>query len=135
MAINITEPLVFAGLLIGAMLPYAFSAMTMKAVGKAALQMVDEVKDQLKKNPEIKTGGCKPDYDRCIAISTSASLNMMMAPGALVILTPIVLGFFFGPKVVAGLLPGALVSGVQMAISMSNSGGAWDNAKKYIESG
>jgi len=134
-SINVNAPLVFSGLLIGAMLPYAFSAMTMKSVGKAALEMVKEIRRQLANNPGILTGQTKPDYERCIQISTNASLREMIAPGALVLLTPFVIGFFFGPTAVAGVLPGALVSGVCMAISSANSGGAWDNAKKYIESG
>jgi Na+/H+-translocating membrane pyrophosphatase len=133
--VQVTDALVFSGLLIGAMLPYAFSAMTMKAVGRAALEMVLEVRRQLAENPRIITGEVTPDYERCIAISTQASLREMIAPGCLVILTPLAFGFLFGPTAVAGLLPGALVSGVQMAISSSNTGGAWDNAKKYIESG
>eukprot|EP01017_Pseudomicrothorax_dubius_P007457 TRINITY_DN12315_c0_g1_i2.p2 TRINITY_DN12315_c0_g1~~TRINITY_DN12315_c0_g1_i2.p2 ORF type:complete len:192 (-),score=53.41 TRINITY_DN12315_c0_g1_i2:176-751(-) len=117
------------------MLPYAFSAMTMKSVGKAALQMVKEVRQQLQENPGIITGDTLPNYERCVAISTVASLREMFLPGAMVILTPILVGIVFGPKAVAGLLPGILVSGVQMAISSSNTGGAWDNAKKYIEAG
>jgi H(+)-translocating pyrophosphatase len=132
-SLTILNPLLFSGLLIGSMLPYAFSAMTMKAVGLAASDMVAEIKRQLKDTPEIRTGEKKPNYKRCIEVSTRASLNMMVGPGALVIVTPIVCGFLFGPQIIAGILPGALVSGVQMAISMSNSGGAWDNAKKYIE--
>jgi inorganic pyrophosphatase len=133
--ITITDALVFSGLLIGAMLPYWFSALTMKSVGKAANQMVEEIRTQLRENPGIRTGESEPNYERCVAISTQASLKEMIAPGALVILTPIIIGLFFGPKAVAGLLPGALVSGVQLAISASNTGGAWDNAKKYIENG
>lgn len=95
--------------------------------------MVEEIKRQLKDRKE--DGQFKPDYSACIKVSTDASLKMMIGPGALVILTPLFFGLLLGPKVIAGILPGALVSGVQMAISMSNSGGAWDNAKKYIESG
>lgn len=95
--------------------------------------MVEEIKKQLSnKQPN---GNFKPDYDACIKVSTDASLKKMIGPGALVILTPLIFGLLFGPVVICGILPGALVSGVQMAISMSNSGGAWDNAKKYIESG
>jgi len=131
----VTDPLVFTGLIIGAMLPYLFSAFTMKSVGKAALQMVNEVRRQLAENEGIKNGTAEPDYKACIEISTKASLKEMIAPGALVICTPILVGVLFGPKAVAGLLPGALVSGVQLAISSVNSGGAWDNAKKYIEAG
>ncbi|KAL4478399.1 hypothetical protein ABPG74_006634 [Tetrahymena malaccensis] len=132
---QVVNPLVFAFLLVGAMLPYAFSAFTMKSVGKAALEMVEEIRRQIRNEPGILTGDKEPDYQSCIAISTKSSLKEMIAPGALVILSPILTGIFFGPVAVAGLLPGALVSGVQMAISSSNTGGAWDNAKKYIEGG
>jgi len=133
--VTVTDALVFSGLLIGAMLPYAFSAMTMKAVGKAANLMVEEIRRQLAERPGIKKQTENPDYERCVAISTKASLKEMIGPGALVIFTPMLVGLFFGPRAVAGLLPGALVSGVQMAISASNTGGAWDNAKKFIENG
>ena len=132
--IEINDPWIFCSLLIGAMLPYAFSALTMKSVGSAAQEMVNEVREQFK-DPRIRNGEIEPDYERCIAVSTTASLKEMIAPGLLVILTPIVLGVVFHPLLVAGLLPGALISGVQMAISMSNSGGAWDNTKKLIETG
>lgn len=107
----------------------------MKSVGKAALEMVEEIRRQIRNEPGILTGDKEPDYQSCIAISTKSSLKEMIAPGALVILSPILTGIFFGPLAVAGLLPGALISGVQMAISSSNTGGAWDNAKKYIEGG
>lgn len=126
---------VFCGLLIGAMLPYWFSAMTMKSVGDAALAMVEEVRRQFQTIAGLMEGTAEPDYKRCVAISTDASLREMIAPGALVMLTPIIVGTGFGVKMLAGLLAGALVSGVQMAISMSNTGGAWDNAKKFIEAG
>merc|ERR1719443_2027248 len=106
--------------------------MTMKSVGKAANEMVKECLEQF---PKIMNEGAAPDYERCIRISTNASLKEMIAPGALVILTPLIAGMGFGKNTCAGLLSGALVSGVQMAISMSNTGGAWDNAKKYIEAG
>ncbi|MEL6804374.1 MAG: sodium/proton-translocating pyrophosphatase, partial [Bacteroidota bacterium] len=131
---KIIDPWLFCSLMMGAMLPYAFSAMTMKSVGKAAEKMVAEVRRQLQ-DERILQGEVEPDFQKCIAVSTKASLKEMIAPGILVIFTPIVCGIFFHPVVVAGLLPGALVSGVQLAISMSNSGGAWDNCKKYIESG
>jgi len=94
------------------MLPYWFSAMTMKSVGKAANEMVAEIRNQLKQNPGIRDGSVEPDYERCVAISTQASLREMVGPGAMVIFTPIIIGFCFGPKAVAGLLPGALISGV-----------------------
>jgi len=126
------DPWTFTGLLYGAMMPYWFSAMTMKSVGEAATAMVKECFAQF---PKILSGEAKPDYKRCIEISTEASLREMLAPGALVILSPLVAGVLFGKNCTAGVLSGALVSGVQLAISMSNTGGAWDNAKKYIESG
>jgi len=124
---------VFIGLLVGAMLPYWFSAMTMKSVGTAALAMVEEVRRQFNTIAGLMEGTSKPDYHKCIKIATDASLSEMIAPGVLVLVTPIVTGILFGYLTLAGLLAGALVSGVQMAISMSNTGGAWDNAKKYIE--
>jgi len=130
--VNILRPLEFSGLLIGAMLPYAFSAMTMSAVGLAANEMIAEIKRQFM-NQEIRQKKIKPDYGRCIAISTNASLRKMIAPGLLVIGSPFLMGILFGPRGVSGLLAGAIVSGVQIAISFSNTGGAWDNAKKYIE--
>ena len=133
-SIEVTNPWIFCSLLLGAMLPYAFSAMTMKSVGKAAQEMVEEVRSQFK-DPKIKNGEVEPDYQKCIAVSTKASISEMIAPGLLVMLTPLILGIFFHPVLVAGLLPGALLSGVQLAISMANTGGAWDNAKKFIESG
>jgi len=133
--VNIMKAFPFAGLLVGAMLPYWFSAMTMKSVGKAALAMVEEVRRQFKDIPGLMEGEADPDYKRCVQISTQASLHEMLAPGALVMLTPLIIGFVFGVEALSGLLAGALVSGVQMAISASNTGGAWDNAKKFIEGG
>eukprot|EP00929_Paragymnodinium_shiwhaense_P063227 TRINITY_DN315_c0_g3_i1.p1 TRINITY_DN315_c0_g3~~TRINITY_DN315_c0_g3_i1.p1 ORF type:complete len:772 (-),score=172.69 TRINITY_DN315_c0_g3_i1:509-2824(-) len=129
-AVDVSEAWTFAGLLIGALLPYWFSAMTMKSVGMAAQDMVDEC---MKQFPDIVAGKAAPDYESCISISTRASLNEMILPGLLVILSPLVMGGLFGKKCCAGLLSGALVSGVQLAISMSNSGGAWDNSKKFIK--
>merc|ERR1712238_431769 len=131
--VDILDPWVFTGLLFGAMMPYAFAAWTMKSVGKAANEMVKECLRQFPKimGPEKMT----PDYEKCIRISTEASLREMLAPGALVILSPLVAGLGFGKNCCAGLLSGALVSSVQLAISMSNSGGAWDNAKKYSSAG
>jgi len=131
--VDILNPWVFTGLLFGAMMPYAFAAWTMKSVGKAANDMVKECLVQFPKimGPEKM----KPDYDRCIRISTDASLREMLAPGALVIFSPLVTGLGFGKNACAGLLSGALVSSVQLAISMSNTGGAWDNSKKYISAG
>jgi len=132
--VNILEPLQFSGLLVGAMLPYAFSAMTMSAVGIAAKEMIAEIKRQFM-NEDIRTRKISPDYEKCIAISTNASIKKMVAPGLLVIGSPFVVGVLFGVDGVCGLLAGAIVSGVQIAISFSNTGGAWDNAKKYVEAG
>lgn len=129
--VNVLEPLQFAGLVVGAMLPYAFSAMTMKAVGTAAEAMIEEIARQDREG--LIREGVEPDYAACIGISTQSSLQEMIAPGLLVIISPILTGLFFGPRGVAGLLAGSIVSGIQMAISASNTGGAWDNAKKYIE--
>jgi H+-translocating diphosphatase len=124
-SVDILNPLIISTLIIGAMIPYAFSALTMKSVGQAAAQMCEQVKKQVREN--------NTDPTECIAISTKASLKEMIIPGVMVIVTPLILGVFFGPKAIAGYLAGVIVSGVQMAISSSNSGGAWDNAKKYIE--
>eukprot|EP00929_Paragymnodinium_shiwhaense_P096719 TRINITY_DN5840_c1_g1_i1.p1 TRINITY_DN5840_c1_g1~~TRINITY_DN5840_c1_g1_i1.p1 ORF type:complete len:735 (-),score=138.58 TRINITY_DN5840_c1_g1_i1:198-2402(-) len=131
--VNILNEWTFTGLLLGAMMPYAFAAMTMKSVGTAANDMVKECMLQFPEimGPERK----KPDYERCIRISTQASLREMIAPGALVILSPLIAGIGFGKNCCAGLLSGAMVSSVQLAISMSNTGGAWDNSKKYISAG
>merc|ERR1719464_2435592 len=129
----------FAGLLVGAMIPYWFSAMTMGAVGRAAHQMVKHVRKEFRQYPDIlavESGSLRqPDYAACIEISTVASLHEMIKPGILVMGTPLFVGFMFGCKALAGVLIGALVSGVCGAISASNTGGAWDNAKKYIEQG
>ena len=132
--VNVMQPVEFSGLLIGAMLPYAFSALTMAAVGNAANEMMAEIKDQFA-DGKILTKEKKPDYERCIKISTDASLKKMIAPGLLVICAPFLVGILFGPRGVSGLLAGVIVSGVQVAISFSNAGGAWDNAKKYVENG
>jgi H(+)-translocating pyrophosphatase len=134
-SVDILQPIEFAGLLYGAMLPYWFSAMTVKSVGRAAFAMVDEVRRQFRERPGIMTGEEKPDYSKCIKISTDASLREMIPPGILVMLSPLVIGYLFGYKAQAGVLAGTLVSGVQLSISSTNTGGAWDNAKKYIESG
>ena len=136
--VNLLNPSVFAFLLIGSMLPYWFSAMTMKSVGIAAMEMVKEVKRQFDTIPgllEGTPGHAPPDHARCIKISTDASLREMVPPAALVILAPIITGTFFGVRAVTGLLAGGLASGVQLAISASNTGGAWDNAKKFVEKG
>lgn len=133
--VNMLEPLTFAFLIIGGMIPFAFAALTMKSVGLAAMEMVMEVQRQFDEKPHLldENPTEQPDYDACIAISTKASLKEMVPPGAMVIFTPLLTGIFFGVGAVSGLLVGALIASVQLAISMSNSGGAWDNAKKYIE--
>jgi len=133
--VHMLQPLTFAFLIIGGMIPFAFAAMTMKSVGVAAMEMVMEVQRQFDEKPHLLDANPteRPDYDACIAISTKASLKEMVPPGAMVILTPLLTGIFFGVYAVAGLLVGSLIASVQLAISMSNSGGAWDNAKKYIE--
>jgi len=133
--VNMLEPVTFAFLIVGGMIPFAFAAMTMKSVGLAAMEMVMEVQRQFDEKPHLldENPTERPDYDACIAISTNASLNEMIAPGAMVIFTPLATGIFFGVTAVSGLLVGSLIASIQLAISMSNSGGAWDNAKKYIE--
>ncbi|MCC8017559.1 MAG: sodium-translocating pyrophosphatase [Lachnospiraceae bacterium] len=134
-AIDLLVPTVIVGLFIGAMLPFLFSAITMEAVSKAAYKMIEEVRRQFKADPGILEGTSRPDYKTCIGISTQASLKEMIVPGVIAIVVPIIVGILLGPEALGGLLAGALVTGVMMAIFMANSGGAWDNAKKYIESG
>ena len=131
--LTLASPFVIVGLLIGGMLPFLFSALTMSSVGKAAFEMIEEVRSQFRQDPGIMAGTSKPNYSRCIDISTSASLKEMILPGVIAVLSPIVIGILLGYQGLAGLLAGSLVTGVLMAIFMSNSGGAWDNAKKYIE--
>ena len=133
-ALNLLEPIVFAGLMIGSVLPFLFTAQTMKAVGIAANEMIEEVRRQFREYGILEGKG-KPDYNKCVAISTDAALYQMFMPGMLVMGTPLVVGFLFGTKALAGVLAGSMVCGVVMALSASNSGGAWDNAKKYIETG
>ncbi|MBF4694012.1 sodium-translocating pyrophosphatase [Fusibacter ferrireducens] len=133
--INVLNPKVVVGLFIGGMLPFLFSAMTMESVGKAAFQMIEEVRRQFKAIPGIMEGTAKPDYARCVDISTGAALKEMMIPGIMAVLAPIVVGLILGPEALGGMLAGALVTGVLMAIFMANAGGAWDNAKKYVEEG
>jgi K(+)-stimulated pyrophosphate-energized sodium pump len=131
---SILDAKVVVGLFIGGMLPFLFSAFTMSSVGKAANKMIEEVRSQFRDKPGILKGTEKPDYKKCVAISTRAALHEMILPGIMAIVTPILVGFFLGVESLGGLLAGSLVSGVMMAIFMANSGGAWDNAKKYIES-
>ena len=134
-SISILNPYVIIGLFIGAMLPFLFSAITMESVSKAAYKMIEEVRRQFHADKGILEGTSKPDYKSCVAISTSAALKQMLLPGIIAIVAPIVVGILFGAEALGGLLAGALVTGVMMAIFMANAGGAWDNAKKYIESG
>lgn len=133
--IDISRPTVIAGTFIGGMLPFAFSALTMSAVGNAAGAMIDEVRRQFKEIPGIMEGKAEPEYARCVEISTGAALKEMIVPGLIAVVVPILVGLLLGPEALGGLQAGALVTGVLMAIFMSNAGGAWDNAKKYIEGG
>ncbi|MCI9639280.1 sodium-translocating pyrophosphatase [Anaerovoracaceae bacterium 41-7] len=133
--INLLNPIVIIGLFLGAMLPFLFSAMTMNSVGKAANQMIEEVRRQFREDKGIMEGTSKPDYARCVDISTGAALKEMVMPGLMAIIAPLAVGFILGAEALAGMLGGALSAGVLLAIMMSNAGGAWDNAKKYIEEG
>jgi len=133
--IDILDSRVIIGMFIGGMLPFLFSALTMDSVSKAAYQMIEEVRRQFKTIPGIMEGSGKPDYKSCVAISTTAALKEMMVPGIMAVLAPIAVGGVLGTTALGGMLAGSLVTGVLMAIFMSNAGGAWDNAKKYIEDG
>ncbi len=133
--IDIYKADVLAGLFIGAMIPFIFSALAIRAVGTAAMAMVEEVRRQFREIPGILEGKATPEYEKCVAISTDASIKKMLMPGAIAILTPILMGFIFGPEVLGGFLAGATVSGVLMGIFQNNAGGAWDNAKKSFEKG
>jgi K(+)-stimulated pyrophosphate-energized sodium pump len=137
MELSITNPKVIIGLFAGGMLPFLFCALTMRAVGRGASLIVGEVRRQFQTIPGIMKGVAKPDYNRCIAISTSAALRNMALPAALAIVTPIAIGLipWLGPEALGGLLAGAIVTGLLLAITLANAGGAWDNAKKYIEEG
>lgn len=134
-SIDIYKADVLAGLFIGAMIPFIFSALAIAAVGRAAMAMVQEVRRQFKEKPGIMEGTEKPDYERCVDISTNASLKEMMLPGSIALVVPVIVGFSFGPEVLGGTLAGITVSGVLMGIFQNNAGGAWDNAKKSFEKG
>ncbi len=133
--IDIYKAPVLAGLFVGGMIPFIFSSLAIRAVGEAAMAMVEEVRRQFRTIPGIMEGTGKPEYDKCVAISTEASLKKMMLPGAIALLSPLIVGFAFGPEVLGGFLAGATVSGVLMGMFMNNAGGAWDNAKKSFETG
>lgn len=133
--ISLLNPIVIIGLFIGAMLPFLFSAFTMNSVGKAANQMIEEVRRQFKADEGILAGTSKPDYAHCVDISTRAALKEMIVPGLMAIIAPLAVGIILGPESLGGMLAGALASGVLLALMMANAGGAWDNAKKYIEEG
>jgi K(+)-stimulated pyrophosphate-energized sodium pump len=135
-SIDIINPKVMAGLLIGGILPFLFSSFAMKAVGEAAFEMIEEVRRQFREIEGLLDGKARPDYARCVDISTSAAIKRMVAPGLLAILTPVFFGLVLrDAEMLGGVLAGVLVTGVLMAIFMANAGGAWDNAKKYIETG
>jgi K(+)-stimulated pyrophosphate-energized sodium pump len=134
-AIDIYKAPVLAGLFVGGMIPFIFSALCIQAVGRAAMDMVQEVRRQFREIPGIMEYKAKPEYEKCVAISTKASIREMMLPGAIALITPVLVGFIFGPEVLGGLLAGVTVSGVLMGIFQSNAGGAWDNAKKSFEKG
>ena len=134
-SINLLSPEVVIGLLIGGMLPFAFSALTMDSVSKAAYKMIEEVRRQFRDIPGILDGDAKPDYSSCVSISTKAALQQMIVPGLMAVVCPLLVGILLGTEALGGLLAGSLVTGVLLAIYMSNAGGAWDNAKKYIEEG
>ena len=133
--VSLTDPKLVVGLFIGGMLPYLFGAMTMSAVGRAAMQMVEEVRRQFREIPGLMDGNAKPDYARCVDISTTAALKEMVVPGIMAVAAPLAMGYILGVEALAGMLAGSLVTGVLLAIQMANSGGAWDNAKKAIEGG
>ena len=134
-SVNLLSPMVVIGLFIGAMLPFLFSALTMNSVGKAANQMIEEVRRQFRSDSGIMDGTSKPDYAKCVDISTMAALKEMVVPAIMAILAPLAVGIILGPEALGGMLAGAIAAGVLLAIMMANSGGAWDNAKKYIEEG
>ncbi|MBQ6591195.1 MAG: sodium-translocating pyrophosphatase [Lachnospiraceae bacterium] len=133
--INLLDYKVIVGLFLGGMLPFLFSALTMDSVSKAAYKMIEEVRRQFRTIPGILEGTGKPDYTTCVAISTQAALHEMLVPGVMAVICPLLVGLILGPTALGGLLAGSLVTGVMLAIFMSNAGGAWDNAKKYVEEG
>jgi K(+)-stimulated pyrophosphate-energized sodium pump len=133
--ISLRDPVVIVGLFIGAMMVFIFSALTMEAVGKAAMGIVNEVRRQWREIPGLMEGTAKPDYAKCVSISTGTALRAMILPGLLAVITPIVVGLALGANALGGMLIGAISAGFMMAVTMANAGGAWDNAKKWIETG
>lgn len=134
-SLNISDPLVLAGMFLGGIFPFVVSALTMRAVGDAAFDMIKEIRRQFREIPGLMEGKAKPDSGRCVDIATQAALRRMVAPGVLAVASPVVVGFLIGPSALGGMLGGALVSCVLLALTMANAGGAWDNAKKYVEKG
>ena len=134
-SIDLKDPFVMVGLFIGGLLPFIFSALSIQAVSRAAEKMIEEVRRQFREIPGIMEGTGRPEYERCVDISTAAALREMVIPGVMAVLAPVLVGYLLGAAALGGMLGGSIVTGVMMAIFMSNSGGAWDNAKKYIESG
>jgi K(+)-stimulated pyrophosphate-energized sodium pump len=135
MLIDLMRPQVIAGLFVGSIIPFLFSAQAMQAVGRAAYLVVGEVRKQFKEIRGLMEGTAKADYAKCVDITTNAALKEMVAPGSAAVIIPLAVGIIFGPEALAGLLAGALITGVPLAIMLANAGGAWDNAKKYIEAG
>ncbi|MDI3531338.1 MAG: K(+)-stimulated pyrophosphate-energized sodium pump, partial [Candidatus Atribacteria bacterium] len=133
--IDLIKPMTVVGLFIGAMMPYLFSSLALRAVGRAAFRMVEEVRRQFREIAGLMEGKAKPDYARCVDISTRGALSQMILPGILAVIVPLIVGVALGKEALGGLLAGAIVSGLMLAVMMANSGGAWDNAKKYIEEG
>ena len=135
LVLDVTNPKVLVGIFLGGLLPFVFAALLMTAVGKTAIKIVNEVRRQFKEIKGLMQGKAKPDYERCIQISTDGALREMIAPGLIAVLAPILVGVFLGTEALGGLLVGKTVVGFLMAVFMANAGGAWDNAKKYIEEG
>jgi len=135
LVLHLGDPRVLIGLLLGGVLPFLIASITMTAVGRAAMEMIAEIRRQFRDIPGLMEGRAEPDHARCVDIATAAALRRMLLPGAIAVAVPPVVGFGLGPEVLGGLLGGALLSGVLLALMMANAGGAWDNAKKYVERG
>ncbi|HCK76847.1 MAG TPA: sodium-translocating pyrophosphatase, partial [Gammaproteobacteria bacterium] len=134
-SLEINDPVVLAGMFLGGIFPFLVSSLTMTAVGDAAFDMIREIRRQFKEIPGLLEGTAEPDTERCVEIATTAALKRMIAPGVLAVGSPVVVGFALGPAALGGMLGGALLGCVLLALTMANAGGAWDNAKKYIEKG